>query len=283
MRGTQGIIDNIKRSLTQQESQGNPSNPAETTLFLGNQVSSTGQGAEDSQLGRKPTSQISPPILLLTSVTFLFNKLRQLPHWVWICLGLIGAFGLGLLLRPLLPPGSSNGSLRKDPSQMRVLRVGGNRTTPSDEIIEIHPLTNCPREDPPSDSPIIPPPIPVPLKGIFSEAIPGGLLLCGGTDEKDHDGTTCYIWKFGSKYWEHKPALHLNTPRKFACVTREGDDIVVRGGINYDHPNCQKSVERLNVNDLDAGWLPEELQEVTVSDCQAMICFDPDTTQIPCG
>ena len=63
----------------------------------------------------------------------------------------------------------------------------------------------------------------------------------------------------------------------------EGDDIVIRGGVNSEHPDCQPSMERLNISDLNSGWKKENLAEVTENDCDALLCFDRVTVQIPCG
>ena len=267
MQGTQDIIDNIRRipekpaSWNERETEFEPL--ASTTPLLENQNQSAAARQTPSEVEgqncTKKRGKFSPWLLLLLP-SFL---LGGIVGFVWL---------------------QQSGSSQQDLAETKYLVLGGNRTTPTNEIREVEALSNCSSDTAgAADSANTPPQMPVPLRGHFAVPLPNGLLLCGGTDERDHDGTTCYIWEYGSKYWEHKAALHLNIPRRHACVTVEGDYVVVRGGINFEHPNCQPSVERLNIHDLGTGWELEKLTEVTDYDCDAMICFDHVTVQIPCG
>ena len=189
----------------------------------------------------------------------------------------LAALGLHLFSSPTTTTTLSDTVRQSNSSiSMMTVRVGGNRTTPSKNVVEIlGSYSECPTWQ-------TPPSLLVPLRGLFAVASPEGLLAGGGTDGYKHDPRSVFLWRPNTTWWE--PFSHkLHVPRKYACAESHGSKVTVRGGENSDPIlPCHLSSETFDFDNPDQGWKLTYHKEADASMCENFYCVDPSTVSMPC-
>ena len=120
-------------------------------------------------------------------------------------------------------------------------------------------------------------PPPLNLIGYVHLVVPGGILLGGGTDGYDHNGTQVWFWDNKSQVWTDLPSFHVK--RINACSKIEGSKVTVWGGIQGaepEKPDCHLSTEVFDFEQPHLEWILIKHDTIDESLCKVFICDEYD-------